>query len=268
MNELYAIGSVLTVSALSFVGVFALTIRENILNKILLVLVSFSAGALLGDAFLHLLPEATENGFTTEISLFILLGIFVFFILEKFIHWRHCHYLPSKNDVCETHEGNTEHKNHKHHPGHHHIHPLAYINLIGDGLHNFLDGVIIGGSFLVSVPLGLTTTFAVIMHEIPQEVGDLGVLIYSGMKKGQALLFNFLSALTSVTGTLLVLILGTKIETISTILVPFTAGCFIYIATADILPELQKETKPHYSLVQLIAFLSGIGMMVLLLQFE
>lgn len=256
MTWIYAISSVVIVSLISLVGVVTLLLRENILHKILLFLVSFAAGALLGDAFLHLIPEASQNGFSITVSLYILLGIIIFFILEKFIQWRHCHHV---------------HLQHEHHPGtkHRHIHPVAYINLVGDGFHNFLDGVIIGGSYLVSLPLGITTTLAVVLHEIPQEIGDFGIFLHSGMEKKKAILLNVLSAFIALLGTVIVLLIGTKVGQTSEILIPFTAGSFIYIATADLIPELQKETKPIHSFVQLLAFLFGISIMLLLfLQFE
>jgi len=154
---LYTIASVLVVSLVSFIGVLTLSINEKKLQKILLFLVSFAAGALLSDTFIHLLPEIIEkNGFTLTISLNLLLGILIFFILEKFIFWRHCHIPTSKR----------------------HPHPVVFMNLIGDGMHNLLDGMIIAGSYLTSIPVGIATTVAVILHEIPQEIGDFGVLIH------------------------------------------------------------------------------------------
>ena len=167
---IYIFGSVALVSILSVVGILALLLKKKQLNSILLLLVAFSAGALLGGALLHLIPEASHHdGFTTEIALYILTGILIFFILEKIIHWHHCH--------------NVDCSEHKHH--------LGTMNLVGDGLHNFIDGALIAGSYMVSIPLGIATTIAVILHEIPQEIGDFGVLVYSGMKPKKALFYNF-----------------------------------------------------------------------------
>ena len=156
---IYIFGSVLLVSLISFIGVFTLSIKADKLRKILIYLISFSAGALLGDAFIHLLPEIVKsNGFSLQISLLILGGIALFFFLEKIIHWRHCHH-PTTEE---------------------HVHPFAIMNLVGDGVHNFIDGLIIAGSYLVSLPVGIAATIAVIFHEVPQEIADFGVLLYAG----------------------------------------------------------------------------------------
>jgi zinc and cadmium transporter len=162
MHWLYPILSVIIVSLISLIGILYFFIEKNKLYRSLIYLVSFSAGALLGDAFLHLIPEAYENSSNQHlISIYILLGILLFFILEKTIHWRHCHEEP-----CETHP-----------------HPFSYIILVGDTVHNFIDGLIIGASYLVSIPIGIATTIAVVFHEIPQEIGDFSSLIYGGFSR-------------------------------------------------------------------------------------
>lgn len=237
---LYSILTVLIVSFISLVGVLTLAISGKKLEKILPFLVSFAAGGLLGDAFIHLLPEITEeSGFELGASLAVLAGVLIFFILEKFIAWRHCHIPTSKE----------------------HPHPFVFMNLVGDGVHNFIDGAMIAGSFLVSLPLGIATSAAVIFHEIPQEIGDFGVLLHGGFSKQKALVFNFLSATAAILGAILVLILGPYMSNLATLLIPFTAGGFIYIAGSDLIPELHKETRPARSLVQLIGLLLGIGIM-------
>jgi zinc and cadmium transporter len=243
MSFLYAIGSVLIISAISFIGAITLTLSDVLLRRIIILLVSFSAGALLGDAFIHLLPEIVEEqGFTLSISLGVLGGILFSFILEKFIHWHHCHS-----------------------PGEH-AHPVAYINLFGDAIHNFIDGLIIGASYLVSVEVGIATTVAVILHEIPQELGDFGVLIHAGFSKFKALLFNMVSALAAVLGVAAAYFLtGLEIEHL---LIPFAVGNFIYIACADLIPELHKEVRTQKSLLQLLFFVLGIALMAGLLFFE
>ncbi|MAG27175.1 ZIP family metal transporter [Candidatus Pacearchaeota archaeon] len=246
MNEIivYSLVSVIIVSLVSLVGLFTLGIQIAKLRKALIYLISFSAGALFGDAFIHLLPEAVaENGFGINISLYFLLGIVIFFVLEKVIHWHHCH-----GDVLDE--------------KHAEVHPFAYMNLIGDGLHNFLDGVIIAASYLVSIPAGIATTIAVALHEIPQEIGDFGVLIHGGFSKAKALLMNFGSALLAVLGAVVVFLVGSVVFDIEMILVPIAAGGFIYIAGSDLIPELHKHsTKLSHGLGQLIAFLLGIGVM-------
>jgi zinc and cadmium transporter len=243
---LYTLGSVVIVSMISLIGVFYISIDQKRLVKMLLFMVSFAAGALLGDSFLHLLPESVEDGMELKVSVFILTGVFVFFILEKIICWRHCH-IPTSED---------------------HPHPVGIMNLIGDGFHNVLDGMIIGGSYLVSIPLGISTTLAVILHEIPQEIGDFGILIHAGYTIRKALFFNFLCALTAVLGAVLTLAIGLKSESVSAFLVPFTIGSFVYIATADLIPELKKETALKKSLLQLLFILLGAGVMGILLLLE
>lgn len=244
---LYTILSVVGISLLSFIGILTISIKIEKLKKVILFLVSFSAGSLLGGAFIHLLPEVYSESANTEIIPFMILaGLLVFFILEKLLFWRHCH-VPTSQE---------------------HPHPLGINNLVGDGLHNFVDGVIIAGSYLVSVPVGIATTIAVILHEIPQEIGDFGVLIHAGYSKRKALLFNFLSALTAVLGAVLTLAIGVKIEQVVVYLIPITIGGFIYIATADLIPELKKETNLGKSLLQLVFLLLGMSIMALLLLIE
>ncbi len=245
MNEvwLYTLISVFIVSILSLVGALIIVINQKYLKKILLFMVSFSAGAMLGDVFVHMLPELIGEGhFNFNSSLYILLGILIFFVLEKIIHWRHCHLTATKD----------------------HTHPLAFMNLVGDAVHNFIDGILIAGSFLLSIPVGIATTVAVILHEIPQEMGDFGVLLHSGMKAKKAMLFNFFSALTAIAGAVIVLLIGHKLD-VAGIIIPMTMGGFIYIANADLIPELHKETKVRNSILQLISFIAGVGIMFLLL---
>jgi zinc and cadmium transporter len=239
---LYAILSVVVVSLISLIGFFIIPFNKEKLNKMLIYLVSFSAGTLLGDAFIHLIPEAYENSNAVFISSSILSGIVLFFILEKFIHWRHCHEV-----ACEEHP-----------------HPFSYVILVGDTVHNFIDGLIIGASYLVSIPVGIATTIAVIFHEIPQEVGDFGSLVYGGFSQKRALLLNFMTALAAILGTVLVLIFG-NIENLTSFLIPFAAGGFIYVANADLIPELHKHTEIKKSFWQLATFILGILLMVILL---
>lgn len=238
---IYTILSAVIVSLISFIGVLTLSVSKRNLNKITAFLVSLSAGALLGDAFLHLMPESAETKDGLSVWLWLLGGIIIFFVLEKIIHWHHCHN-PAKHEA-------------------EHIHALGKMNLIGDGLHNFLDGLIIAGAFLVSVPLGFATTIAVIAHEIPQEISDFGILLYSGFTKSKALIFNFLSGAIAIIGAAGGLLAGAQIENFVNYIVPFAAGGFIYIAAADIIPELHKEVEIKKSLKQLIGILIGIGIM-------
>lgn len=239
---LYATLSVIIVSLISLIGIFTIPFSREKLNKILIYFVSFSAGTLLGDAFVHLIPEAyLEKNSSLFVSVSILLGIVIFFILEKFIHWRHCHKIACKE----------------------HPHPFSYVILAGDTIHNFIDGMVIGASYIVSVPVGIATTLAVIFHEIPQEIGDFGSLVYGGFSKTKALVLNFMTALSAILG--LIFVLSLTNFNVADFLVPFAAGGFIYIAGTDLIPELHKHTDPKKSFWQLVTFVSGIGLMVLLL---
>ena len=244
---LYTLVSVIVISLLAFIGIVSLAVSAKRLKTVLVYLISFSAGALFGDAFIHLLPEVVEShGFSLIISLSILTGIVLFFILEKIIHWQHCH-LPITEE---------------------HVHPFAYMNLIGDALHNFIDGVIIAASYVVSIPAGIATTLAVALHEIPQEIGDFGVLIHGGFSRSKALALNFISALAAVLGAVLALWAAAFVERIELFLVPIAVGGFIYIAGSDLIPELHKETILRRSILQVLAFLLGIGVMTALLFIE
>jgi zinc and cadmium transporter len=251
INVLYIFGSVLIVSLVSLIGIVGVLFSEKRKGSVIIFLVSFSAGALLGDAFIHLLPEAFEKyGFGLNISLYILLGIFIFFILEKFVHWRHCH----MSGECDIHEHS-----------HRHPHSLAIMNLVGDGFHNMIDGMIIGASYLLSVPIGIATTVAVVLHEVPQELGDFAVLIHSGLSKKKAILLNFMSALLAVLGAAIALVASSYITNINAILIPVTAGGFIYIAGTDLIPELHKSNETTISLLQLLGLILGVGIMFFLL---
>jgi len=244
---IYSLVSVLIVSLVSLAGVFTLSLKYNKLKKILIYLVSFAAGALLAGAFLHLLPELIEEyGFSLGISSLILLGIVLFFILEKIICWHHYHMPMGKG----------------------HNHSVSYMILVGDGLHNLLDGLIIGASYLISVPTGIAATIAVALHEIPQEIGDFGVLLHSGFSKAKALAFNFISSLTAFIGLILALVLTNYIGNIQFFILPIAVGGFIYIAGSDLIPELNKHPNVKSSILELISFLSGILIMASLLFFE
>ncbi len=248
MTALYAIGSVVVLSAVSLLGVTLLSLNIERLKKVLALLVSLSAGALFGDAFIHLLPEAIEKkGFTLEISFAVLAGIVFFFIVEKFIHWHHCH--------------KPEHAKEK-------VHHFAIMNLIGDGVHNMIDGLVIGASYLISIPVGIATTIAVFIHEIPQEISDFGVLLHGGFSKNKALIMNFIISLGALVGVIVALVIGKSGGHLTELLIPFAAGGFIYIAGADLIPEIHKETKVKASLLQVAALIVGILIMYGLLSFE
>lgn len=247
---LYSLFSVLIISLVSFAGAFTLSLRAETIKKYVFIFVSLAVGALLGDALIHLIPEAIEEiGDTTKTSLFVIAGVLIFFILEKFLHWHH-------------HEGDNEK----------HIKPVGKMILISDGFHNFIDGIIIGASYLVSIEVGVATTIAVILHEIPQEIGDFGVLIHAGYSKTKALFLNFVSAIISVLGVFSIFILGEYLESQLSLLLAIAAGGFIYIAMSDLIPELHKHSENKkdflHTLTQIIMTLVGVGLMLALLWLE
>jgi len=202
----------------------------------------YLAGALLSGAFFHLIPEALEKIPVTNVFAYLMIGFILFFLIERFLHWHHCHRYGAK---CKT-------------------HPVSYLILIGDGVHNFIDGIIIGVSFIVSIPFGIITTLLIIGHEIPQELGDFGVLVYGGFSKYKALVYNFISQLMAVLGGILGYLFSTRVEGVIPFILPFAAGGFIYIAASDLIPELHKEPKLNKSLISFGFFLVGIAFMFLL----
>lgn len=237
---IYSLLSVTIVSMISLLGVFTLGIKEKSLNKILIYLVSFSAGALLGDVFIHLIPEVYKMGPTTYTSIYFLLGIFVSFLIEKIIYWRENHSSTILGSKVKN---------------------FVFMILYGDGVHNFIDGLAIGASFLVSIPVGIATSIAIILHEIPHEIGDFAALIHGGLDKKRAIFYNFISALTSIFGTVFALLLNQRIAGINNFLVPFAAANLIYIAGTNLIPELHKETQLKKSVIQIFTFILGIAIM-------
>lgn len=240
MTHLYALGSVALISLVSFIGVASLSFTRKKLMEVLLLLVSFAVGALFGNAFFHLLPESFELlGDSRLAPLAIAAGMLLFFTLEKFIRWRHCHIVDQES----------------------HTHPIATLNTIGDGVHNFIDGMLIAASYTAGIPIGIATTIAVILHEIPTEIGDFGVLLHSGMSVRKALWYNFVSALFAVVGAGAFLLFGSMAQDYAVYLIPFTAGAFIYIAGADLIPELHHDSKPSMAFKQFLAIILGLGVM-------
>lgn len=238
MTLLWIIGTTIVVSSISLIGVFLIGLKKEILDKILFLLVGFAAGGLIGGAFLHLLPEAVEHNIHSAFF-YTIVGFTAFFIMERYFHWRHCH-----NGQC-------------------HVHSFAYLNLIGDGVHNFTDGLIIAVSYGISINFGIITTMAIILHEIPQEIGDYAILVYAGFSRGKALFYNFICSLTAVIGGIAGYFLFEKIANLPQFLVPLTAGGFIYIAASDLIPELHKQTNSKKANLSLVTFLLGLLFMFL-----
>ncbi len=215
--------------------------REELLNKVLLALVSLSAGALMGGALLHMIPEALTMITSINAFLLLLLGFSFFFLLENFLKWRHCH-----DARCE-------------------VHTFSYMNLVGDGIHNITDGLIIAASFVASFALGVVTTLAVAFHEIPQEIGDFAVLVYGGFEKRKALKYNYAAATTIIPGAIVGFLLSIYTTQFIQFMLPIAAGGFIYIAASDLIPELRKETRPKKSLLVFGVFLMGVILMYIAL---
>jgi zinc and cadmium transporter len=247
MIILYSLASVIIVSLISLVGALTLLARPEVLRKSVFILVSLAVGALLGDAFIHIIPEAfAEANNPLQVSLLLIAGMLLFFVLEKVLHWHH-----------HTKEHAEEHP-----------HAMGKMVLVGDGVHNFIDGVIIAGSYMISTEVGLATTLAVVLHEIPQEVGNFGVLIHAGYSKAKALWLNLISALTAILGAMTAILLGNAIQEFALWLLPLTAGGFIYIALSDLIPELQKDVQTSRGVVQFISIILGVAAMAALLTLE
>jgi len=247
MTLIYILIATFVISIISFIGVLTLFLKKELLDRILLILVALSAGALIGGAFLHLLPEAImEVGLNDEailkIFLFVLFGFSTFFILEQFINWHHHHDCV----FCEK------------------VASFSYLILISDAVHNFIDGFVIAASFVIALPMGIITVLAVGLHEIPQELGDFGVLVYGGMRKTRALFLNFLTGLIAVLGGIAGFFLSAKIGDSIVYLLPFAAGNFIYIASSDLIPEIKHKDNIKKSLTYFFVFLLGIFLMLLL----
>ena len=248
--------SVFAVSLVSLVGLFALSLSPIRLRKTLFALISLSVGALLGDVFLHILPQIFEadGNLTLSMSL-IFIGFLIFFILEKFLLWHHGHEGEVHDEQSDLgHEHGTKH--------------IGYLNIVSDGLHNLIDGLVIGGSYFVSTEVGIATTIAVVLHEIPQEIGDFGLLLHVGFSRAQALLANFFSALVAFLGLFIAILLGTGGGNIIVYILPLAAGGFLYIAGSDLVPELHKTSDVHKSVIQLLAIMLGFALMGLLLLIE
>jgi len=228
------------VGLVSLVGIFSLWVKDKALKKILFILVAFSAGALLSGALFHLLTESLETLPTTKAFSYLLVGFILFFIIERFLHWHHCH-----TGKCDK-------------------HPFTYLILFGDGVHNLIDGLIIAASFFVSIPFGIVTSLIIIGHEIPQELGDFGALVYGGFSKFKALIYNFVSQIICVIGGIIGYFLSGSVTGITSFILPFAAGGFIYISASDLIPELHKEPDLKKSLTSFSFFIIGILFMFMI----
>ena len=219
---------------LAFAGLIFFNYKKN---RHLILLISFTTGTLLGGAFFHFIPESIELGLFKLTSLTII-GFILFLFLEKFLYWHHCH-----DGKCDE-------------------HPFTYLLLYGDAMHNFIDGLIIASSFLISVSFGIITSLLILLHELPQEISDIGVLIYGGLSKKKALIYNFLAQLTSVIGGILGYFF-LSLKDYSIFLLPIAAGGFLYISISDLIPEIFKEKNLGKLVINLLFIILGLSLMII-----
>ncbi|MBU0532032.1 ZIP family metal transporter [Candidatus Micrarchaeota archaeon] len=234
---LWIMGSAIVDALLGFVGVFSLWLSNKDMKKIANILMAFAAGSLLGGAFIHLLPESLESMDGEIVLLTALAGFILFIFLESYVHWHHC-------KECD-------------------IHPFSYVMMIGDGVHNFLGGLVLAASFLISIPLGIATMIAIIAHELPQQLGIFGVLVKGGLPRNKAIIYSFIAQSTIILGALVGYLLSGMMAGITAFLVPFAAGNFIYIAASDLIPEMHKA-EGWDGIKNILIFFVGIVFMWIL----
>jgi zinc and cadmium transporter len=234
MTLAYILSATFIVSLISLVGVIGLALSDRVLNKLVFLMVGFAAGSLIGAAFLDLLPEALKACKPNTVFAYTIIGFVFFFIMERYFYWRHCH-----DEGCE-------------------VHNFTYLNLFGDAVHNFTDGMIIAVAFLTGTGIGMVTTLAIIFHEIPHELGNFSIMVFGGFGKSKALFYNFLSALTAMLGAVVGYEMAGLVNNFSVFLLPFSAGGFIYIAASDLLPELHKEKDLKKANLSFAAFFLGL----------
>jgi zinc and cadmium transporter len=227
----------LAMSMLALSGSLTLLLPERLFDRVVPPLVALAAGTLIGGALLHMLPEAVSSmGNDLQLYVWLVAGFVGFFVLEQFLHWHHCHRAVSRHG------------------------PLGYLILVADGAHNFIGGLAVAGAFLVDIRVGLVTWIAAAAHEIPQELGDFGILVHAGWSKRRALAFNFASALTFLIGGWVAYALSGAFEV--TWLLPFAAGNFLYIAAADLLPEIADYPEAARKLLLTAMFMLGLGLLL------
>ncbi|MCP9496650.1 MAG: ZIP family metal transporter [Pyrinomonadaceae bacterium MAG19_C2-C3] len=254
----YSLGSVVIISLLSLIGLSVIALHERLLHRLIPAMMSLAVGAMLGDAFLHLLPELYDKPHSdNRIALSILGGLILFYLLELAVRRHHTHRHPPAHDV-ELHTA------HDLPASDHRVAPVGYVSLIAGSLHNVMDGVLIAASYMTSFKVGLATTIAILLHEVPHEIGGFGVLLHAGFTRAKALFFNFLTGCLSLAGVVASLLLGGLVEDLPSLTLPLTTGGFIYIAASSLLPELAKRTRLREIIVQLVGITLGVLVMLLL----
>lgn len=227
----------------SLVGGLGVLLRVELLNRLISHLVSFAVGALLGGAFLHLIPKAFSHTVVGEDTpIYVVAGILLFFVLERFLHWHHEHHVEP-NDRMDR--------------------PLITMNIVGGAMHNLVDGLLVAAAYGVGVEAGVVTTMAILFHQVPQEMGEFGVLVHAGLTPRTALLYNFLSGFGAIAGAAIAIAIGSLASDFSPILLALTAGAFIYIAASDLIPELHRAPGRRAALIQLVLMVAGVGVMLL-----
>lgn len=238
---IWSLIAVITISLVSIIGIYLLISRLPLLIRSSFSLVSLAVGALLGDAFIHLLPEANRLLPNIKVSILTILGIILFFTLEKVIRWHHCH-----DPECQELRGQS----------------VVTISLVGESFHNLIDGIIITGSFIIGPKIGLATALAVLIHEIPQEMGDFGIYLHQGLTLTRALYLNLTSALFAILGIFITFLVGSTISNLSAFILPITAGGFIYLAASDLIPELHRhQSHIGQSVGQIFLVIIGVVIM-------
>ncbi len=244
LTTIYALGSSILVSLIAVLGSIPFMLKKKISNRFLTILLSISVGTLLGSVFLQLLPEAASHKYTLKLPIYLMSGFLLFFVLEKFVHSR---YEECKDKEC-----------------HDNKHNLGLINIAGDGIHNFIDGLVIGSTYMISIPLGMAATVSIALHELPQEIADFGILLYAGFSRKKALFFNLLSAVTAMVGTVIGLLLSSKLTNFNSFILPFTAGVFLYIGASNLVPELHRRCSFAESIVDVAAIIVGFTIIALI----
>jgi zinc and cadmium transporter len=242
MTLLAILVATVAVSLVSFVGIAMFGLKQDVHDRILLALVGLAAGGLMGSAFLHLLPEALTFSAQEDIFLITLLSFVGFFLIERILHWHHCH-----------------HADHEHE-----THTFGTMSIIGNTIHNAIDGLVIAGSFVLDWRLGVTTTLAVILHEIPHEFGDYAILVYAGYSRVRALLLNALTAVAAILGGIIGYYAALSSVSFEIALIPIAAGGFIYVAGSDLIPEFRNDRDGSSVALTFVMFVIGVGLMYVL----